>query len=561
MTQDVPSAPDTLEERARHTVLLKKPSIVHAYAEGGGVLGKMFPVIGNDWEEKTGIPFGLAIHVKEAVSTGMPFMTGISCPNPYSETGMRYSCKQLMHMYDDDCGRMFAQKPRRWFNLLASNGISLAKRLFDPAESRRDRAHVERIKQYCNLLIDEVPGDRKGTVAALRERATNIWLTRSDVDACLKMTKKISEDTPGNPKKKIEPYKASPRTKRCIEEIGFLLNRRSRAQQGSLSTLFTRASLFSMDKAKSWLGPRENRYHSPEIKEQLFKARMGDMQLTGLVGSIYTAAFNLREKSVVYMYSRRENFLDMRPDAPVAEASPHHMKVWDANMATTANLLAFPPHITEDGILMADKATIHYSGFVISQIIKHKPQDMGVISITLSTGHNAADELSDEQIFEFYAENGEIGNDHFLEDTKAYTTTAWHKDLAERIGEENIFYFSPRMSWKDLNEERKFPSIDITDASPENMAKIQWRAEKYLRDKRDEVNRLWQTMADNMYLLGHIGKPRFDEITERLGVKAAFAAAAHHDTHPLPLQTPTPSIHPETAEKPAPSPQLKHKVA
>lgn len=526
MPQDTSSASDSLEERSRHTVLLKKPAVVHAYAEGGGVLGKMFPVIGHDWEEKTGIPFGLAIHVKEAVSTGMPFMTGISMPDPDSPTGMRYSCQDLIRMYDDDCQIMFAKKPRRLFNLVASNGLNLAKRIIDPTESRKDRAHIERIKQYCDLLLAEVPADKKSTVTSLRERATNIWLTRSDVDTCLKLSKKISESAPGNPRKKIEPYIATDKARHYAEEIGFLLNRRSTAQKGFLSTLFTRASVYSMDKAKAYLGPRENRFHSPEIKQQLFRSHMGDTPLTGLRGSVYTAAFSPRDMSIFYMYARRDNLLDMSAAAPVAESNPPRMKAWDANMATTANLLAFPPHITEDGTLAADKATIHNSGFVISQILKHKPQDMGVISITLSTGHRAVNELNDKQLFEFYAENGEIGNDHFLEESKAYTTTAWHKDLATRIGEENIYYLSPRMSWKDLDEEREFPSTDITDGSAENMQKIQRRAEKYLHDKQDKINRLWQTLADNMYLLGHIDQPQFDQITTRLGVRESLKAAA-----------------------------------
>lgn len=563
MAQDVSSAADTLEERIKHTVLLKKPSIVHAYAEGGGVLGKMFPVIGHDWEKQTGIPFGIAIHVKEAVSTGMPFMTGISYPDSSNATGMRYSCHELIQIYDDDCRIMFAKKPRRLFNLLASNGINLAQRFIDPTQSRRDRAHIERIKQYCDLLLQEVPKDKSSLVETLRERATNIWLTKSDVDACLKISKKISSDMPGNAKKKIEPYFATEKAKHYGEEIGFLLNRRSTAQKGLLSTLFTRVGVYSMDKAKAFLGPRENRFHSPEIKEQLFKSHMGDMPLTGLVGSIYTAAFSPRDMSIVYMYARRENLLDMQPDAAVADSSPSNMKSWDANMATTANLLAFPPHCTENGTLMVDKATIHHSGFVISQIIKYKPQDLGILSITLSTGHTAVNELNDTQLYEFYAENGELGNDHFLEETKAYTTTAWHKDLATRIGEENIFYLSPRMSWKDIDEERDFPSTDITDASPDNLFKIERRAEKYLHDKREKINRLWQTLADNMYMLGHIDKPKFDQITDRLGVKATFAAHADiGSNNVVPFPAPGTAAANETAAGPMkPPPPPKNKIA
>ena len=96
MTQDVSSAANTLEERIKHTVLLKKPSVVHLYAEGGGVLGKMFSVFGNDWEQKTGIHFGLASPVKEAVSTGMPFITALSIPDPENPRVPLYWCSSAL---------------------------------------------------------------------------------------------------------------------------------------------------------------------------------------------------------------------------------------------------------------------------------------------------------------------------------------------------------------------------------------------------------------------------------------------------------------------------------
>lgn len=526
MAQDVSSAADTLKERAKHTVLLKKPSIVHSYAEGGGVLGKMFPVFGNDWEEKTGIPLGFAIHVKEGVSTGLPFMTAISYPHPTDPTRPMFTCKDIMRMYDDDCAEMFQQKPRRLFNLLASNGINLAQRILNPVHSREDRANIELIKRHCDMLLDEVPDDRKNHVQSLRERASMIWMTKSNQDAALRLVDKIRKEVIANPKKKIEGYKPTQKTIEYLDKIGTLIGRRSVGQKGLLSTLFMRSVLFSMDQSKKFLGPRENRFHNPLVKQDIFQMRMKDNTMDQVVGSIYTAAYSPKKGGIVYFYARRDDLLDMSPTAPSTVSHPG-MKLWDANMATTANLLAFPPHITEDGILTIDKATIHTPGFVISQIEKYKPQDMGIVSITLSTGHLTSHAQGGEEMYEFYAENGEVGNDHFLEDSKAYTTTAAHMDIATRIGEENIFYISPRMNWKTHEEMISFPSPnEIMNASPENMAKIQKRAEKYLADKADMFNRIWQTLADNMYMLGHIDKPKFDEITERLGVKAKLEQEA-----------------------------------
>jgi len=290
----------------------------------------------------------------------------------------------------------------------------------------------------------------------------------------------------------------------------------------------------AMDTVQSRLGPRENRFHSPELKQSLFQMRMGDRKMNDFMGSIYFAAFSPRDMSFYPIYSRRENLMDFDPKSP-AHVSDPNMKAWDANMATTANLLAYPPHKTEAGTLTVDKATIHTPIFGISEILRYKPKDLGVISITFSTGHIVSDDMTDEQLHAYYTDNGEAGNDRFLEECKAYTTTLSRMALANLIGEENIFVISPRMSWKDIDEMNEFPSSDITDASPENMAKIQRRAEKYLRDKQEKINNIWQVLTDNMYMLGQIDKPKFDEITERLGVKKALAeAAAKSNVVPLP---------------------------
>lgn len=526
MTQDVSSAADTLEERISHTVLLKKPSIVLSNFEGGGTLGKMHTVFGHDWEVKSGIPLAKATHVKDMTSTGGPFGTGISIPDPENPTEPLYTCKDMMSFYDEDCAIMFAEKPSRIFKLVAASGINLVKRILDPRADRKDRAHIETIKRYCDILLAEVPADKRELVTQIRDRATKNWLSAADTEAALSRCKKIATDDPGNPKKKIPAYKASEAAKNLTDIIGLSLNKRSTAQSGRLKTEFTRAVVKAMDAVQARLGPRENRLYDPQLREDLFRKRMGERRLNDLIGSNYFAAYNPRQKEFDPIFSRRYNLLDLDPKAPATVSHPD-MRAWDANMGTTANLLAYPPHRTQDGTLMVDKATIHTPMFTISEICAHKPRDMGVVSITFSTGHSVSNDMTDEQLYEFLADNGEA-HEGFLDDSKAYSTSLALKTMANLIGKENIFVISPRMSWKDYDEMLAFPSMDITDASPENMAKVQRRAEKYIRDKEPQINRIWQVLADNLYMLGQIDRPKFDEITERLGVKAALNAAAHN---------------------------------
>lgn len=524
------SSIDPLADRAQHTVLLKRRAVFHLYGQGGGVLGRIPILVGADIEKKIETPLGLAFQVKEGASTSGPLVAGISIPHPIDPHLPKYSCEQLDRRYVEDCPVLFPEKPNRLYKMFAANAINLAERMIDPAKVKADQMFIESIKRHCEALQTEVPKEKIPLIDALREKSTKRWMTRADTQAALKLCGKLGLYEPGDNKKKIAPYDPTSATLDLTARIGSLITRRSTSKHGELTTLFKRAAVASMDMVKKHWAPRESRMHDPDTRRTIFQEAMGDARLSECIGSVYFAAFDTRRMTFLPFYARKKNLFDTSMNAP-ATTFPHDLKVWDAAMATSANLLAYPPHRTEGGVIAADKATLHTSIFVISDIIRHKPEDADVISVTLGTGEHVTDDIDDDELFDHYAENNEIGNERILEEAKAYANTSANMAAGNLIGEKNIFVISPRMSWRNEEEFLEFPSADITDATPENMEKIENRAHKLITEEQRKINHVCQMLADNLYLLGLMDKEKFDRVTDRLGVKAALEKDNYIATH------------------------------
>lgn len=544
MAQDTSTAAETIEDRARHTVFLKKPHIIVAHGHGGGVLGAMYPVMGAAIEERIETPLGFAIHVKDIASTAGPFFTGISIPHPADPAKPRYSCEQLITIYSEDCQAIMPPKPNRILKMLFSNAITAAGRVFDPAKHKNDQRRIQAIKRLCDELLAFVPDDKKQVVERLKEKAATPWLTKSGKESVLKLCSRISEPTAGDARKKLTPYMPIPEALERVRNIVTYVSARSTTQRGSLGTIFMQAAIKAMNTLQPYLGTVDDRLHSPDVKMRIFQERMGDLTLEQCFGSMYFSAFNPRAMSFMPMYSRRENLLDVMPDTPAVTSKPQR-KAWDANMATTTNLLAYPPHKMEDGTIVIEKGTIHTANFVISEVVAHKPPETGIISITFSTGHVVTEQMADTELMEYY-ETGEI-NERFLDEANAQVNTAAFMANANYIGKDNIFILSPRMSPLDEKEMAEFPSRDITDGSPGNMVKIEKRARKFVADEKEKIDHICQILADNLYLLGKMDRAKYDRVTARIGLRDAMNAsasgqAAGNDNQPQPIACTTASI-------------------
>lgn len=524
MTQDTSTAAETLEDRARHTVFLRKPHIIVAHGHGGGVLGAMYPVMGAAIEERIETPLGFAIHVKDIASTAGPFFTGISIPHPADPTKPRYSCEQLISIYSEDCQAIMPPKPHRILKMLFSNAITAAGRVFDPAKHKHDQRRIQSIKRLCDELLTYVPDDKKPIVERLKEKASTPWLTKGGKESVLKLCGKISEPTAGDTRKKTTPYMPLPEAIERVRNIVTYVSARSTTQRGSLSTIFMQVAIKAMNALQPYLGTVDDRLHNPEVKKQIFQKRMGNLTLEQCFGSMYFSAFNPRAMSFMPMFSRRRNLLDIMPGTAAVSSKPER-KAWDANMATTTNLLAYPPHKMEDGTIVIEKGTIHTANYVISEVIAHKPPDTGIISITFSTGHVVTEQMTDDELMQYY-ETGEI-NERFLDEANAQVNTAAFMANANHIDKDNIFILSPRMSPLDEKEMTEFPSRDITDGSPENMAKIEKRARRFVEEDEDKINRICQILADNLYLLGRMSRVKYDRVTTRLGIRDAMNESAN----------------------------------
>ena len=539
MAQDISSATETHEDRARHTVLLKRRTVFDWYAQGGGVLGLIPVRVGAHIEKLIETPLSIAIQVKEAASTGGPFIAGISMRDPKDPTKPRYTCDEIGDKYVADCPALFPEMPWRMAKMLAVNGMSIVERLFDPSKVKSDIAYIKKIDNCCDQLNGAVPVEKMTLVDALRDRATKRWMTHSDLEAALKLCRKFSTADPGNTKKNIQEYSPTEKTKALVAEVGNLISLRSTSKSGRLTSIFRRATVASFDVAKKhWLNTGSYTYN-PHIRQNLFEESMGQTKLSQAFGSVYFAAFDTRRMSYVPFYARKKDFFSTDPDSECVMSHPD-MKMWDASMATTANLLAYPPHRTQNGFITSDKAPIHTPIFGISEIISNiNRQDTDVVLIIASTGHYETDDgMDDDQLYKHYVENNVLGNDRELEEAKAYAITKDMMAIANLIGGDNIIQISPRMSWHNDIELQEFPSSDITDARPENMAKIEKRAQTLIVEEDQKIRRLCQMLADNLYLIGQMDKVKFDRVTERLGIKDELEAK----TRPAAASAPIPRV-------------------
>ena len=102
---------------------------------------------------------------------------------------------------------------------------------------------------------------------------------------------------------------------------------------------------------------------------------------------------------------------------------------------------------------------------------------------------------------------------------EAYTTSEALEDFGELLGKENIIEISPRMAPHSPEEEARFPSKDILNASRENMKKIIRRGRENLQNEDDRIRDLAQQLVDNLHLIGQMDDAKYERVCKRIGLK------------------------------------------
>ncbi len=517
MTQHSLPAPDILAERSKDTVLLKRPIVAHMYWEGGGVLCIGPISIATHIEEKIETPLALAVPVIEAASGSSITAVGIAMRDPKNPERPLHTCRDILDRFEKDCPVVMPPKPNRLTKLFAASAITMINRIINPEKIKADGIFIRSINQHCDILMASIPREKIQLVENLRKRATELWLNRNDAASALKLCTKLSTEEKGDGKK-VKPYIPAEEVVALTEKISSLVSRRSTSKSHRLTTTFMHAAVIGMDKIKQWKLHNEDRLYDPEVRKEVFRQNVGEVRLGDLINSLYIPSFDVRQQNSISLRSRKHDPFDLNPDAPQS-TKPYNMKAWDACMASSAMLLAYPPHITEAGTITIDKATLHTPNFSVTNTYQHKPDGTDVVSITLGTGHHDTDDISDEELFKFYTDHSEIGNTNLFEEAKAYNGSNSDMALDCLLGAKNRFVISPRLSCHTEEEFIEAPSPDISDTSPENIAKVKRLYEKLIESEEKNINHICQLLADNLYLIGRMDKEKFDRVTARLGVK------------------------------------------
>jgi hypothetical protein len=469
------------------------------YVPGGAMLGLIPSIVLARLEELTETPTSGLFQAFDGVSTGSIVVAGANVP--------KMDSARITELFCEAGPTFFPPVPGRYGKMLTANIINVLQDQLDPA--KYDRLLVNEINSVFNDMLAKLPEEERGRVNAIRDLATQRWLTGSAKKEILKSCEKLASE-----------HTHLRTATNLIGELTFVRRSNSR-----LSILFKTVALGGMEKVKThWAN---NYLFDSERPKQTYRNFLGDMRMGDCPRTLYISAYDTRQNKMVTFSNRKHDFFSPDPQSP-STTSKSNNKLWDAVMASTANPFAFRPHLTEDGVLCADKAPVHTPITSVQDILKHKPADAAVKLVIIGTSKYLSSDLNEDELMKHYINYGVAGNvisGREISELEGYTMSAAHETLRTLLGEENIIEISPRLAPHTYSESQEFPSKDVLDASEENVKKILKRARTHLVEQDDQIRQLAQMLADNLHLLGQMDQAKYDRVSKRIGVKT--------EAHPL----------------------------
>ncbi len=496
----------------------KQRTVFILYIPGGAMLGLIPALTLSRLESLTETSTQELFQVVEGVSTGSILTAGFGMP------GM--TAKKGAELYVQIGPKFFTDMPGRWAKMHTRNGINIAKTFYQLDPRQNDYLAIRNIEQLCKKMRERTTANCHALIRELEAEATERWLTRRNERTVLELAQVICEQDP-----KLQKY-----TDSVTELVA------TRTFTGRLGTVFKKAAVGVMDGVKNRWAKKEECLFDSETPEKTYKEMFGDRMISQSVCSTYISAYNIVNNSVITFSSLKDDLFSKDPNAPATVQND--IKLWDAVMASTANPLAYKPHITETNMLCSDKAIIHRPRS-IKDVINKVDDDTKVVLVIAGTGKYLGQDLlenldhayeEDETLTEdqryrrkleilrdYYVEFGVAGNlllGRELEELQGYTISDALEDFGEKIGKENIFDITPRLSPHTPQEKDSFPSRDTLDASRENITKIIKRGRQLSEEQDGKIRQLAQMMVDNLYHLGQMEQDKYARVCERIGLKA-----------------------------------------
>lgn len=515
----------------------KQPTVFILYIPGGAALGLIPALTLSRIEALIETPVRDAFQVIEGVSTGSILTAGYS---------LGITAKKSADLFVRNVARILPDSPGRLRKMHLRIGFNMAKDHFRLDPLQHDHIAIKNIVRLCNTMRQKNTFADRALIDLYEQDATKRWLTAKTQSDLLKLGQKI-----GTQDSRLEKY-----TNAIAELVA------TRTYTSRLKIPFSLAVSGLLDGLKDVLAKQEDCYIDPKRRERIFKDLFGDTRIGESIGSTYISTYNVGESRVETFSCLKKDIFNQTAHTPATVR--HDIKLWDAVMASTANLVLFPTHITETNILCSDKATIHRPRCV-NDVIAAVPRGTEIVLVIAGTGQflgsdllhfmekngvnpqdpaNAGVRTKDlEDLRTYYTEYGVAGNlakGQEVQELEAYTITGALDDFRQKLGPGNVFDFTPRLAAHTPREQAEFPSRNTMDSSPENMEKIARSARRNNREKDREIRALAQRLADNLYLLGKMDRKKYDRVCERLARKGPFASPPPEQG---PAETKTPAAY------------------
>ena len=483
----------------------KERTIFVLYVPGGAMLGIIPALLLHQLEKLTETPVTDLFQVFDGVSTGAILVAGLNMRDAQNPKNPMLSGYNGYEMFCKHGPRYFPKVPGRMAKMWTANALNIFIDYVDPLAA--DELAIDEIKDLCAELKEKAPWEYRDHIQRLEKLATSRWVTKKTQFEILQICDELddlSED--------VDNLTAK------LSELSFL-----RTRSSPLGIVFKKAAIHS---AKFVLNNYAHDYlFDPKVPLQNYQGIMGDRRLSDTRRSIYISAYDIKSGHIKTFFSRKADFFSTDPETPSVTSEANN-KLWDVVMASTANPFAYPPHITEDGLVCSDKAPVHTPLTCIQDVLDNKPADAKVKLVVLGTGRYITrnPKLTDDTVKERYIKYGVAGNlvkGRELAELEHYVMSAMRETIRQRIGNENIIEITPRLSPHTKTELMRFPSTDILDASKENIEKIVQRAQDLIVEEDMQMRNLAQMLVDNLHNLGQMDDEKYNRVSLRLGVRAA----------------------------------------
>lgn len=486
-----------------------KRTIFILYIPGGAILGLIPSMMLERLEELTETPTGHLFQVVDGVSTGSILAAGMGVRDKEDPTKPKISSKEMSKLFRRIGPKIFPDIKGRQAKLVTSNLLNFVEDNLDP--TRVERGVLNRINKACNALSESITDEeQKKTFIKLREVITSRWLTKSNKTYGLKLCGQLRE--------------ANESLAKNIDHISGLFS--LRPETGVLSRVFRQSAVGGAKLVKkAWA---KNYMFDAEVPKKYFRKFFGENRLDESLLSIYISTYDLKNNRRYTFFSRKKDFFSTDPNTP-SVTSKNNNKIWDTVMASVANPFAFPPHLTEDGLLCSDKAPVHTPFTSVLDVMKNKPDDADVKLVIMGCGTHLNKNLEDDDDdLETMAQDinrlGMIGNlarGKELAHITNYVMSGARAATRQMLGENNIVEFNPPLAPRSDAEQDQVPDRDVLNGTPENIDKIENRTKQYIEENDQEFRKLSLTLIENLRNIGRMDDAKYKRVKAEItsGIK------------------------------------------